>query len=341
MPTMSDRASHPEGQLLARLSGLIREALDPLLAGEDRVALVDYPNHPNAGDSAIWLGQRRYLEEREVSIAYTCEMRSFSARRLRRALPGGTVLLSGGGNLGDLWPTFEKFREGVVRSLPDHRLVQLPQTIEFETEEALERAAALFSAHGNLTMLLRDPQSLSIARDEFGLPAALAPDMAFALGPLRRPAQGSGIVLLARRDIETVGTSSQQGSDWPSYSSSGLAYPVIRKTSKIGGRVAKHLPTPGASGWRLLDRAYTMLARERLAAAVRMVGAGQVLVTNRLHGHIVAMLMGVPHVLVDNSYGKLRRFHETWTDESNLTHWAEDLDAAVEMASSLVRTVEG
>jgi exopolysaccharide biosynthesis protein PssK len=66
-----------------------------------------------------------------------------------------------------------------------------------------------------------------------------------------------------------------------------------------------------------------------------MISSGEVLVTDRLHGHIVAMLMGVPHVLVDNSYGKLRRFHETWTSDSTITYWAEDLDSALELASSL------
>jgi pyruvyl transferase EpsO len=332
---MTSAADHPERNLIARLSGLIHEALDPLLATQEQVALVDYPNHPNSGDAAIWLGQRRYLESQGISVAYTCEMRSFSARRLVRALPAGTVLLSGGGNLGDLWPTFEEFRERVVRALPNHRLVQLPQTIEFVTEEALERAAALFSGHGNFTMLVRDPQSLALATERFGLPAALAPDMAFELGPLPRPRPDRRVVLLARRDIETTGTSTHAGADWPSYASSGLAYPVIRKTSKVGGRVVKGIPTPGSSGWRLLDRTYTLLARERLASAVRTVGAGEVLVTNRLHGHIIAMLMGVPHVLVDNSYGKLRRFHETWTSDSTITHWAADLDSAVELAESL------
>ena len=335
MGTMSDGAGHPETALIARLSGLIRSALDPLLAGEDRVALVDFPNHPNAGDSAIWLGQLRYLKEKGTSLAYTCEMRSFSARRLVRALPSGTVLLSGGGNLGDLWPTFEEFRERIVSSLPDHRLIQLPQTIEFASDAALARAADLFSAHGNFTMLVRDAQSLAVARGTFGLPAALAPDMAFALGTLPRPRPERSVVLLARGDIESVGGASESGSDWPSYASSGLAYPVIRKSSKIAGRVSKHVPTPGSTGWRVLDRTYTLLARERLASAVRMVSSGEVLVTDRLHGHIVAMLMGVPHVLVDNSYGKLRRFHETWTSDSTITYWAEDLDSAVEQAMSL------
>ena len=55
--------------------------------------------------------------------------------------------------------------------------------------------------------------------------------------------------------------------------------------------------------------------RERLRAGLHLLGAGELLVTDRLHGHIVALLAGVPQVLLDNSYGKLRGFWEAWTHD--------------------------
>jgi exopolysaccharide biosynthesis protein PssK len=36
-------------------------------------------------------------------------------------------------------------------------------------------------------------------------------------------------------------------------------------------------------------------------------------ITDRLHAHILCLLMDIPHVVVDNSYGKVRSFVETWT----------------------------
>ncbi len=35
-----------------------------------------------------------------------------------------------------------------------------------------------------------------------------------------------------------------------------------------------------------------------------------------------------PHVVMDNSYGKVSATYETWTRPSTLVHWAHDWDEA-------------
>jgi Exopolysaccharide biosynthesis protein len=42
-------------------------------------------------------------------------------------------------------------------------------------------------------------------------------------------------------------------------------------------------------------------------------------VTDRLHGHILACLMDKKHVVIDNSYGKNSTYMNQWTIESPLT----------------------
>ena len=37
------------------------------------------------------------------------------------------------------------------------------------------------------------------------------------------------------------------------------------------------------------------------------------MVTDRLHGHILSLLLDLPNALVDNSYGKVRNFVDLWT----------------------------
>jgi exopolysaccharide biosynthesis predicted pyruvyltransferase EpsI len=69
-----------------------------------------------------------------------------------------------------------------------------------------------------------------------------------------------------------------------------------------------------------------------------MLSEGRVVVTDRLHGHILCLLLGIPHIVLDNSYGKLRSFDETWTRTSTLTHWAASLDDAVQLAHRLAST---
>ena len=39
---------------------------------------------------------------------------------------------------------------------------------------------------------------------------------------------------------------------------------------------------------------------------------GETGVTDRLHAHILCLMMGIPNIPLDNSYGKLSTFVETW-----------------------------
>ena len=59
--------------------------------------------------------------------------------------------------------------------------------------------------------------------------------------------------------------------------------------------------------------------RQRAAAL-----AGRVVVTAGLDRHILCLLLGIPHLLLGDSYGKLRGFHAAWT------HGAPDVRFASE-----------
>lgn len=39
----------------------------------------------------------------------------------------------------------------------------------------------------------------------------------------------------------------------------------------------------------------------------------RLIITNRLHGHILCILLGIPHIFMSNSYYKNESFYETWT----------------------------
>ena len=74
-------------------------------------ALVDFPDHPNVGDSAIWLGEIAML--RAVGAgdpAYVCRWDDFDEAAFRDACPTGPIFIHGGGNLGDIWPHHQHFR---------------------------------------------------------------------------------------------------------------------------------------------------------------------------------------------------------------------------------------
>ena len=304
-------------------------------------ALVDFPRHSNLGDSAIWLGTLACLEAVGAPPpAWTCDDRTFRADELARAVPDGPVLILGGGNFGDLHPRHEALREQVVATFPDRRVVQLPQTIHFDEPAPLARARRVLSAHRHLHVLVRDAQSLAKARDQLGLDAHLAPDL--AVGLLPRPATGARVprvLWLARGDEWNLHEAPEAADDvevgdWPDE-----GYPWGRRRVRLlGGLVraglGRVLPVR-----RALMASYEPLSRWRLERGLATVSRAAVVVTDRLHGHLLCLLAGTPHVLLDDATGKVSAYHEAWSRGTPGVVLARDAADALRAARAMLAQV--
>lgn len=325
----------------ALIEGLAREGREVLaktLKPRDRFALVDFPNHTNVGDSAIWLGELAALEDLGLGApVYVCDLETYSARELRRRTEGGTILIHGGGNLGDLWPRHQEFRERVVAEHRDCPIVQLPQSVRFSEPAALERARRVFGDHPDLTLLVRDRASLDRARAEFDTPSAPCPDLALCL-PLRSRPQAPARELqwLLREDVEAAGHRDGElpgGAvpvDWLEELPGGAARRARRLGSLLAGAGA-----PGRRAAPILWRLWHAAARERLERGMQVLSEGEVVVTDRLHAHILCLLLSIPHVVLPDRHGKIEPFLETWTGTSDLVVFAPDVQAAAEAARGL------
>ena len=308
--------------------------VENVIPRRSRVALLDFPDHTNVGDSAIWLGELATLSHLESKICYVATRTTYRAERLRRALgPDGIVLLHGGGNFGDLWPKHQDHREQVVRELPDYPIVQLPQSICFQDRERLEEARRALQSHDRFTVVVRDNDSLTIAREKLGLPAVLCPDSAFAIGAIEpRAGPVQPVVWLSRDDHEGPASriSGSEGvirEDWIQEP----ATPLLRAVA-----IARRLPHAPQG---LNRRMFQALVEARVARGCALISRGAALVTNRLHGMILSILMGIPPFVYDTRQGKIGAFHRTWLAESMpgvmCDSEREALDRARESVSTL------
>lgn len=336
-PAAPASASPGEAEtLVARLGRTIDEIVDPLLAPPGPIALLDFPNHENAGDSAIWLGELAFLQARGAlpRVRYRCTLTDFRADELARRVGRGTVFIHGGGNLGDLWEEHQAFRERLLDALPHNPVVQLPQSIHFKDERRLARAREVFDRHPDFTILVRDRPSLEFAEANFTRArVALCPDMAFCLGALPRPAPPAVDVLwLLRTDHESATPESEgrpgEPVDWIVHMRST---PLARRHRRLRRRLQKW-PWARPLFTERLTALADRLARERLDVGTALLSRGARVVTDRLHGHILCELLGIPHAMIDNSYGKLSRFHATWTRSSRLATMCSDRAQALAWA---------
>lgn len=299
--------------LVEGLAARLRAGLAEIVRPGEAVALLDFPNHDNVGDSAIWLGELAWLRDAGHELAYAADHTGFCAHELRRRLPRGTILLHGGGNFGDLWPVYQRFREHVLAAFPGHRIVQLPQTVHFRTARAVQRTAHTLAAHPDVTVCVRDRASERIVRERLGARAELLPDMALALGPLDPGPVRHEVLCLLREDQERVEARRTPGGvqlDWPHQPPGSRS---LRHATRVIGKLGSLAPLVARVSAPALAAGYRRLARERLEAGLELIGAGSLLVTDRLHGHVLGLMAGVPQLLLDNSYGKLRGFWEVWT----------------------------
>jgi len=328
-----------------RTADCIQNVLSGLLEPGQPVALVNFPNHQNPGDNAIWLGAHAVLRRIGVPVGYTSMWSSFSAEAMREAVGDGPLLLNGGGNFGDLYAGQQNLREHVLEQCGDRHIVQLPQSICFRDARNLERVRRLCAAHPDFTLIARERQSYDFARRAFDVPTLLAPDMAFALGPLERPAPvRRGLFWLARSDAERVErTPPLPGlpcGDWlPDDAADGMSLRTQR-VLRLNRRLVEHVrdePRRAARRWRALASTFDPLAAAWVQRGLDLVASTRVLVTDRLHAHVFAILLGVPHVVLDNSYGKIRSTFETWTHASGLATWAETTDDALREAAMLLQ----
>lgn len=306
-------------QLIARLQAEIHKILGPLVPTSGNIALLDFPHHDNVGDNAIWLGEIAYFYRMfKIRPAYVCTCEETAWEELEKALPLGTIFLSGGGNFGDLWLKNQVFREQVLERFRNWKIVQLPQSLNFSNPDVLKRTAGFIDAHPDFTLLVRDCNSFAIAKNSFTCRVELCPDMAFCLGPLERLGQPSYkhlFIIRPNTDKERLETL-----EAPTSSSDTLITDWLSDDLEIYKKVRNQtlrelIPTLGINALdkqRRRELRYRRLAEAQLKRGMQLLSSGSFVVTDRLHAHILCTLLDIPHTALDNNYGKLSSFIETW-----------------------------
>lgn len=316
--------------LINELQGKIHACLADCIT-DDPIAILDYPDIKNVGDAAIWLGEIAYLDKHHGrSPAYVSTIHNFSPADLERAAPAGPIFIHGGGTFGDIWALHQDFREEVLARWPNRRIVHFPQSIHFNSADRADQAARAIAAHKDFILLVRDEESKDFAERKFDCQVRLCPDMAFFMGPLEERGRPEFPVLaMLRGDKESTGDydpADLQGipvDDWISESRSAM------RLRKLWG-AAKGLA--GVSPGGIRGGKYDEAAIARLERGVRKLSRGRAVVTDRLHVHIISLLLGKPHAVLDNSYGKIRRFMSAFSGGSELSYPARSLADAVAWA---------
>ena len=310
----------------------------PALSTPGPWALLDFPTHSNVGDSAIWAGSVALLTPVfGRPPAYVTRNLDYP-HGLMRACPEGPILLLGGGNFGDVWPGIQELRVQILRDFSHRPIVQLPQSIHFSSPEAADATRRAVADHSSFTLLVRDRNSLDFARRQFDCPVILCPDMAYGLRELSSDVLPSSPVLsLLRSDHE----SRQSHENMQVMEDLGPVTDWVHARWRLS-RPARWIlsarrkgPVFSAALAPAVERVFHAKALQEVRRGVDVLSQGRIVVTDRLHAHILCVLLNKPHVVMDNSYGKVHGYIRTWPDDG-LTYQVSTLSAAREAAKELL-----
>ncbi|PZT53306.1 polysaccharide pyruvyl transferase family protein [Paenibacillus silvae] len=299
--------NHPMDKLKKRL-----EAILQVVPPRSKIYYIDYPVYSNGGDILIMKGAEAFFKSNDIIVSARYSVHDFHEGI--HIPEDHIIVLSGGGNFGDLYDAHQNVREALVKNYPRHRIVILPQTIFYKEEANIQKTAALFNQHSDLHLYVRDESSLQLATAYFPrCHVELLPDMAHQLWPIEvKQVPVKEKLLFFRTDIEQKAEQTQLNSDgdyldWPT-----LYNRYERKLIYYISKGLKKPATRAVSQWiwmRYSD--YLMNKAIRCFADYRMIH------TSRLHGHILSCLMAKPNLLIDNSYGKNSGYYQLWTHEVN------------------------
>jgi pyruvyl transferase EpsO len=326
----------------------------------EEFALLDYPDYLNIGDHLIWLGTLFYFN---YQIKYTASIKSFNHEIMNKKIGKQTpILLQGGGNLGDLWTDNQIFREQIISQYKHRKIIILPQSIYFADENNLKKAANIFNSHPELTIFVRDHYSYEIAINYFDkCQIILAPDMAFLLPEITQIAfsHPKTKILFHNRgdkeinqeiDLKSLQINNLVREDWISYqwlnreniTEQSPCYWKIPGTVKIYREVwqkrLKHPQEwisrqiwqnfhPNAAILKNIDHpSLHQKSWQLYHSALWQFSGYNLIITNRLHGHILCLLLEIPHIFLPNSYHKNEGFYQTWTAQINQCKFVFDLE---------------
>ncbi|WP_307996259.1 polysaccharide pyruvyl transferase family protein [uncultured Bacteroides sp.] len=300
--TFSEKASF--------LRNSIVNALTPLIS--DSYVLWDLPYYTNIGDILIWEGTECFLKDLSAQCISKCAYQTFTYRPLPK---NTTILLQGGGNFGDLWRMHQEFRLKVIELYPDNKIIILPQSIYYQDTGILESDAYLMSRHSNLTICVRDTQSLEILNSYFFKNnLLLLPDMAFCISQQILKKYNcnstSKILFLKRNDIELCEKDYESYvvedknivdvKDWPTMEADFFQFKILGKLVRF-------------HQYSMADIfASNYLKPYLVKKGIRFLNNYDKVYTTRLHVAILSILLGKTFVFFDNSYGKNKFFYETW-----------------------------
>lgn len=274
------------------------------------VFLIFTPEHANLGDHAIAYAESILLNQ--AGIQYY-EITGKTLYKLEQygylsILNHATILINGGGNLGNLWPLIEKMNRAIIKQNPDSKIYVFPNSIFYGEDEygrkEFEISKEIYNKHKNLYLCAREKISYDIMKNAYKN-VKLAPDMVFTLNKSQEIVERKGCLWCMRNDVERTLADDQEDK------LKQQLVDIYRDNIKDSNTV---LPYDVSVESR----------KEELERKFKEFKSANLVVTDRLHGMIFAAITGTNCIVINSKSPKMKGCYE-WIKDLEYISFVDDM----------------
>lgn len=267
---------------------IIRETRKLEKSSTRRWMLMNTPDHDNLGDHALTMGTidyfRHYFPNEEIIEITGKQWDAFKEVIIGKIGKEDIIMIVGGGFMGDLWPVQDDRVKEILAAFKENRTIFLPQTFYYVDRfgSVMNTDKELYNGRKNILFLHREENSYrnfteKVVRD-FSRNKCF-PDLALYLDQKQKNDKRDGVLICLRLDKESVSI----------------------ETHKKLFNMASHLGRSVSAIDTLLERSVGRYERVgEVSNILEAVSGSELLITDRLHAMVFAVITGTPCIALDN-----------------------------------------
>lgn len=287
---------------------------------ENSVFLLGTPLHGNLGDQAITLAEMEFFARngyRVIEIPSPLVLPHLET--WKEIIGKNRIYIHGGGFVGSLWPEEEAMLETVISAFIGNEIIILPQTVYFDNvDERVSHLNELLKRQGKVTLCARETYSYEFAcRYLDGANVILVPDMVLSANWFDNKAgTRNKVILCMRRDLEKVITEETMDKLLSAVKTYYPDMEIVYTDTVIEGMV------------------YPYMRKRVLKNMLSKLATARIVVTDRLHGMVLAAMANSPSLVFSNCNYKVQGIYH-WISNNRFVSYCDDASQIEEKVRGL------
>lgn len=157
---------------------------------QKKIFLLMEPEYGNLGDHAITIATEDFIKDNFPEYLFIGVTEDNTYRHLKEIKgvcgPEDIIFLQGGGNMGSMYPNIERLRRFCIRHLKDNKIVSMPTTVTYNDNSfgvrEFKRSIRVYNGHPSLILFAREEFSYKFMCEKYKRAnIGLVPDIVFYL----------------------------------------------------------------------------------------------------------------------------------------------------------------